>query len=192
MMNHFVKNCACAFLVSLLAYAGQAQTNDPFQQARSKLKDRKFTDARQDFERAKPKLLKVLAMPSGTSARQIHDATLRLRLRKMMPVKEKYITVLFIGSSMTLRWNMPLVVEKVAASAPAGRPRIISGQFTRGGTGIEVFWEDGDTHEMARGRIAAEPWDVVVLETSILRAAASNLKYGKLSVTLPKARTSSR
>jgi hypothetical protein len=111
-----------------------------------------------------------------------------MALMNTSDAKEKYITVFFVGSSMTLRGYMPSVVEAVSASAPAGQPRIITGKYTRGGTGIEVFWADGDTSDTSRGMIAAEPWDFVVLETSVLRTAESNLKYAKLFCDLIRTR----
>ncbi len=154
--------------------------------------------AEKDFERARTELQKVSAMPGANTmlvrldgwGNYVPSSEANRRLRKMNPAdgKEKYITVFFIGSSMTLRGYMPSVVETVSASAPAGQPRIITGKYTRGGTGIEVFWEDGETRDTSRGMIAAEQWDVVVLETSILRSAESNLKYGKLFCELIRSR----
>jgi tetratricopeptide (TPR) repeat protein len=154
-----------------------------------------------DFERAKPELQKVLTMPGAVTAPPIREDGMgsyipsipretKLRLQKMEPSdeKEKVITVLFIGSSMTIRGYMFQVVENLAASAPAGRPRIMSGLYGRGGTGIEVFWADGETGDTARGKIASMPWDAVVLETSILRSAESNLKYAKLFCDLLRSR----
>jgi hypothetical protein len=145
-----------------------------------------------DFERARPELQKVLTMPGvGTAPTRedgmgnyipslTREASLRLRTMGSANERESVITVLFIGSSMTLRGYMFQLVEDLAAAAPVGRPRIMSAIYGRGGTGIEVFWEDGETADTARGRLASMPWDVVVLETSVLRAADSNLKYGRL------------
>ena len=152
-----------------------------------------------DDKHAKPELEKVLTIP-GANTTQVRAGgwdnytparEARLRLLKMNPAdeKQKTIAVLFIGSSLTLRGYMPYIIEQIASSAPAGRPRIISGQHLRGGTGIEVFWEEGDTRrDTARGKIASVPWDVVVLETSVLRPAASNLKYGKLFCDLARSK----
>ena len=117
----------------------------------------------QDYARAKPELEKAQAMPGATD-RQIHEATLRLRLRKLIPGGEKVLTVLFIGASHTQVWEIPRVVEALAASAPAGRPRIIAGEYLRGGTAINKFWEEGAGPDTARGRIVAEPWDFMVFE----------------------------
>ncbi len=152
----------------------------------------------QDLEHAKSELQKVLTMPGANMRLNRDDGwgnyvparEARLRLLKMNPAdeKEEYITVFFVGSSLTLRGYMPLVVEQLSESAPAGRPRIISGTHLRGGTGIEVFWEDGETPDTARGKLLSFPWDVVVLETSVLRAAESNLKYGHLFCDFARSR----
>jgi len=152
----------------------------------------------QDYQRAKPELLKVLAMP-GAGARCMkpgrdnayspsREATLRLRLRKMIPAEEPSLTVLFIGSSMTMRGDMPFLLAALAASAPAGRPRIIPGLFARGGTKIDVFWNEGDTPDTARGTIAAEPWDAVVIETFYTMSRDDLFKYGTLFGNLIRSR----
>jgi len=143
-----------------------------------------------DFEHAKTELQKVLAMP-GAGARQAHDSNwdpffpgreATLRLRKMTPSddKEKTLTVLFIGSSMTVRAWMPFEVEDLSASAPAGTPRIRSANYVRGGTKIDVFWNDGDGRGTARERIASVPWDGVVLETFYNMKSEDLMKYGRL------------
>ncbi len=73
--------------------------------------------------------------------------------------------VLFVGSSHTLRGNVPCLVEQIAASAPPGRIRIVAGEQTRMGTGMSGHWNDGLAHDTARGAIAAGGWDTVVVET---------------------------
>ncbi len=143
-----------------------------------------------DFGHAKAELQKVLTMPGADDMQTRNEGwgnyspsrEANLRLIKMQPTDEKRntIAVCFIGSSMTTRGYMPHVVEAVAASAPAGRPRIITGKYTRGGTKIDVFWNDGDTRDTARGLIAALPWDAVVLETFYTMKPEELLKYGKL------------
>lgn len=117
-----------------------------------------------DYARAKTELEKVLTMP-GAGDKQTHEATLRLRLRKLIPGDEKVLTVLFIGASQTQVWNVPRIVEALAASAPVGIPRIVTGEYTRGGTGIQRFWEEGQGPETARDAIASDPWNFVVFET---------------------------
>ena len=117
-------------------------------------------------ERAKTELLRVVGM-AGQSAGspQTREALVRLSLRKWVPEEEATLNVLFIGSSHTIRGNVPLLVEQLAASAPAGTPRIRAGEHVRTGTGMRVFWEEGEAKHTARGKIAAESWDAVVVET---------------------------
>lgn len=116
--------------------------------------------------RAQVELQRVLGMPgqSGASA-QTRAALLRLSLRKWLPAEASVLNVLFIGSSHTIRGNIPLLVEQLAASAPPGTPRVRAGEHVRTGTGMRAFWEEGDSRHTARGKIAAEPWDAVVVET---------------------------
>lgn len=116
-----------------------------------------------DYERAGRELRKVLEMPDATYG-QIHEATLRLRLRKLLPADEKVITVLFIGSSHTQVRNVPQMVERLAASAPAGRPRIIATQSTFGGHTVQKLWALGDGPGTPRAAIAQNPWDYLVME----------------------------
>lgn len=153
-----------------------------------------------DFERAKPELQKVLTMPGAgaTPCREDgmgnflpslqREATLRLREMGPAGEKEKVITVLFVGSSMTMRGHMFQRVEELAASAPAGSPRIMSALYGRGGTKIDVFWNDGETRDTARGMIAALPWDVVVLETFCATKPEDLFRYGKLFADLARRR----
>ena len=119
-----------------------------------------------NFDRAKIELSKVLSMPGQNSTQKPwREANLRLRLRKLIPSNEPELKVFFIGSSHTLLGNVPLLVEQLSASAPAGTPRIVSGEHARMGTGMRAFWMQGDAPDTPRGKIAAEPWDVVVVET---------------------------
>jgi hypothetical protein len=106
---------------------------------------------------------RVLAMP-GASDKQVHEARLRLHLGKLLPADEGSVTVLFIGASHTQVWNIPQMVEVLAASAPAGCPRIISGEYLRGGTSIRKFWDEGDGPQTVRAVIAEDSWDFVVFE----------------------------
>lgn len=136
-----------------------------------------------DYEHAGDELRKVLEMP-GAQAGQIHEAKLRLCLRKLLPGDEKFLTVLFIGASHTQVWKIPQIVETLSTSAPAGRPRIIAGEFTRGGTMINQFWEDGAGPGTARDRIAADPWDYLVMETFFTMSQDDLVKYGTLFINL--------
>ena len=118
-----------------------------------------------NFERAKAELIQVLSMPGQTHTQKPwREANLRLRLRNLIPAEEPELKVFFIGSSHTLLGNVPLLVEQIAASAPKGTPRIVSGDHARMGTGMRTYWMQGDATDTPRGKIAAEPWDAVVVE----------------------------
>jgi hypothetical protein len=147
-----------------------------------------------DYERAKPELMKVLDMP-GAGVRPPWDggrifylpareAMLRLRLRNLIPDDKRVLKVLFIGSSHTLREDIPGLVTKLAESASADKPRIIAGDFVRMGTTINTFWDAGDSPDTARGVIKAEPWDAVVFETFYNMKYDDLLKYGTLFTDL--------
>ncbi|MEY5009397.1 MAG: hypothetical protein RLZZ253_536 [Verrucomicrobiota bacterium] len=118
------------------------------------------------LEKARTLFLSVCALPGqnpGTAP--YREARLRLHLRKLVPESAPCLKVLFIGSSHTQRGNVPLLVEQLAASAPPNIPRIFAGEKTRMGTGMRAHWNEGDAPDTARGRIAAEAWDAVVVET---------------------------
>lgn len=155
-----------------------------------------YYDAK-DYEHAKTELMKVLDMP-GAGTRPAWDggrmgyvpareAMLRLRLRNLVADDKKLLKVLFIGSSHTLRGNIPELVTQIAASAPADQPRLIVGDYVRMGTGLNTFWDAGDSPDTARGVIAAEPWDAVVFETFYNMNTDSILKYGTLIADLIRA-----
>jgi hypothetical protein len=86
--------------------------------------------------------------------------------------------VLFIGSSHTIRGNVPCLVEQIAASAPPERVRIVAGEQTRMGTGMRGHWNDGAAHDTARGKIAAGGWDTVVVETFYRTSREDLLELG--------------
>ncbi len=143
-----------------------------------------------DYQRAKPELLKVQNLPAANvrppwdGGRMGYvpgrEAMLRLRLRNLAPDDQKPLKVLFIGSSHTLRGNIPELVTQMAASASEGQPRLIAGDYIRMGTGLKTFWDAGDTLDTARGVISAEPWDAVVFETFYNMSKEDILKYGSL------------
>jgi hypothetical protein len=87
--------------------------------------------------------------------------------------------VLFIGSSHTIRGNVPCLVEQISASAPEGRVRIVAGEQTRMGTGMRGHWSDGVAHDTARGSIAAGGWDTVVVETFYRTSREDLLELGR-------------
>jgi tetratricopeptide (TPR) repeat protein len=118
------------------------------------------------LDQARSTLLAVCALPSQSPvSTPFREARLRLHLKKMVPAISPSMKVLFIGSSHTQRGNVPLLVEQLADSAPSHVPRIFAGEKTRMGTGMRSHWNEGDAPDTARGRLAAEPWDAVVVET---------------------------
>ena len=132
-----------------------------------------------NFERAKNELLKVLSMPGqNPTQKPWREANLRLHLRNLTPANGPELRVFFIGSSHTLLGNVPLLVEQLAASAPQGAPRIVSGDHARMGTGMRAFWMQGDEPDTPRGKITAEPWDAVVVETFYRMTREDLAEYG--------------
>jgi len=89
---------------------------------------------------------------------------------------------------MTLRGFMPFLVERLSAAAPAGRPRIMSGMYTRSGTRLNTFWDEGNGGGTARNMIESAPWDFVVVETYRSMKLEDVLKYGKLYADLARSR----
>ena len=118
----------------------------------------------QDYQRAAPELQKVLTM-TGAGERQIHEATLRLRLRKLTAGDEKVLTVLFIGASHTQVWDIPQIVEvwrpplprehraSLPADSSAAEP-----ESTSSGKRAQVPIRHG-------GKSPENPWDFVAFET---------------------------
>ncbi|RFC43805.1 MAG: hypothetical protein DVB28_001347 [Verrucomicrobia bacterium] len=140
-------------------------------------------------ELAKNELQKVASMPGQSPASpHTREALLRLSLRKWVPEEEPTLKVLFIGSSHTIRGNVPLLVEQIAASAPAGALRIRAGEHVRTGTGMRVFWEEGEARHTARGKIAGEPWDAVVVETFFRNPRETLEEYAAKYATLTRER----
>ena len=140
-------------------------------------------------ELAKSELQKVASMAGQSPVSpQTREALLRLSLRKWVPEAEPTLKVLFIGSSHTIRGNVPLLVEQIAASAPAGALRIRAGEHVRTGTGMRVFWEEGEARHTARGKIAAEPWDAVVVETFFRNPRETLEEYARKYADLARKR----
>jgi Tfp pilus assembly protein PilF len=140
-----------------------------------------------DFQRAKIELSKVLSLPGQSPTQKAwREAYLRLRLRNLIASDEKELKVFFIGSSHTLLGNIPLLVEQLASSAPAGTPRIISGDHARMGTGMRAFWSQGDAPDTPRGKIAAEPWDVIVVETFYRTSREDLAEFGDAYAALAR------
>lgn len=112
------------------------------------------------------------------------EASLRLQFRNLMPATQPTLKVLFIGSSHTLRQNIPQLVTQIAASSPENQPRILAGDYIYMGTNIATFWDAGDAPDTVRGIIASEPWDVVVFETFYNMKLQDLTKYVKLFTDL--------
>lgn len=150
-----------------------------------------------NFEQAQPELQKVLTMRTANEqrvrldgwSRTVPSVEAKLRLRKMNPEKDgKTITALFIGCSMTMRGMMPNVVEQLSASAPAERPRIVAAMHVRGGTRLDTHWDAGETIDTARGMMAEELWDIVVLDSFNTSKTDNLMKPGKLFVDLARSK----
>lgn len=154
-----------------------------------------------DYERAAPELKKVLTMKWADLRPQYgadpadrvdnipaREALLRLRLRNLTPADGQTLKVLFIGTSHTLRHDVPGLVMQSAASAPADKPRIIAGDYIRMGASIVNYWVDGDGPDTVRALIAAEPWDAVVFETYHTMSSADIAKYSALFADLIRSR----
>ena len=111
-------------------------------------------------------LTEVAKMPGQTSvSNPAREAASLLHREAGTGGPRRIQRVLFVGSSHTIRGNVPCLVEQIAASAPPGRVRIVAGEQTRMGTGMRGHWNDGRAHDTARGKIAAGGWDTVVVET---------------------------
>src|SRR5215470_15788899 len=61
--------------------------------------------------------------------------------------------VLFIGNSQIFYNDLPRMVEALAESAPADRPRIRADCFVAGGASLEGLWNKGDGKGTARAKI---------------------------------------
>jgi hypothetical protein len=69
------------------------------------------------------------------------------------------VRVLFIGNSYTYFNNLPVLLEKLAASAPNARP-VKATMFVEGGATLHRLWDQ----KKAIGLIQKEHWDYVVLQ----------------------------
>lgn len=134
-----------------------------------------------DLVSARLELEKIPKMPGQTAAsRPTREAVLRMNLQKWITPSDPVLKVLFVGSSHTLLGNLPLLVEQISASAPAGSVRIVAGEQARTGTGMRGHWADGEGFDTARGKISTEPWDVVVVETFYRLTRDEMRQYGGL------------
>src|SRR5687768_3900314 len=76
----------------------------------------------------------------------------------------KEIHVLFVGNSQIFYNDLPKIVETLADSAAADKPRIKAGRALFGGASLESHWNKGTGEGTARAKIAGEKWDYVVLQ----------------------------
>jgi hypothetical protein len=124
-------------------------------------------------------LAELPSMPGQTSVSGPARESICLLQRREPPGGPRRIQrVLFVGSSHTIRGNLPCLVEQIAASAPPDRVRITAGEQTRMGTGMRAHWNDGVAHDAARGVIAAGGWDTVVVETFYRTSREDLLAFG--------------
>lgn len=90
------------------------------------------------------------------------------------------IRVLFVGNSQIFFNDLPTIVEAIADSAPAGRPRIKAERALAGGASLESHWNRGTDKGTPRARIAEEKWDYVVLQEIYNGKPESFNKHGRL------------
>jgi pyruvate/2-oxoglutarate dehydrogenase complex dihydrolipoamide acyltransferase (E2) component len=69
----------------------------------------------------------------------------------------KPLRVLFIGNSLTYANDLPLLVQALARAAGED---LYQEEITKGGTGLDDHWQDGD----AQRALERARWDVVVLQ----------------------------
>ncbi len=124
-------------------------------------------------------LAELPEMPGQTTVSgPAREAVCLLRRQEKPGGPRRIQRVLFVGSSHTIRGNVPALVEQIAASAPPERVRIVAGERTRMGTGMRGHWNDGLAHDTARGWIAAGGWDTVVVETFYRTSREDLLAFG--------------
>ncbi len=117
-------------------------------------------------------LLVVAAMPVAAQDKKV-DAP-------------KPIRVLFVGNSQFYFNNLHKIVEALAESAPKNRPRIVadakpSDRAIAGGATLESHWKKGTGQDTARGKIAGEKWDFVILQDySGVTSKENFTEYAKL------------
>jgi len=94
--------------------------------------------------------------------------------------KAKELQVLFIGNSQIYYNDLPRMVEALAESAPADRPRIRAARFVSGGASLERLWNAGPDKDTARARILEKKWDYVILQEIYNARPESMNKYAPL------------
>src|SRR5262245_27604541 len=94
--------------------------------------------------------------------------------------KARDLHVLFIGNSQIYFNDLPRLVEALAESAPADRPRIHADRFVAGGASLERLWNAGDGKGTARAKILEKKWDHVILQDIYFVKPDSFNKYARL------------
>ncbi len=90
------------------------------------------------------------------------------------------LQVLFIGNSQIFFNDLPRMLEALADSAPAERPRIRAARFVAGGASLESLWNAGNGKGTARAKIREKKWDYVILQDIYLVKPDSFNKYAPL------------
>lgn len=90
------------------------------------------------------------------------------------------IRVLFVGNSQIFYNDLPKILDELSASAPKDRPRIKAERLVFGGASLESHWNKGDGNDTARGKIAAEKWDYVVIQEIYYAKPEPFDKYARL------------
>lgn len=140
-------------------------------------------------EAARRELLKVLDI-AGARAQDHHAARLYLALGEPKDTPDRALTVLFVCNSYLHNNNVPEIVERLSESSPKGAPRIITAEVYRGGTSLMKHWKEGFGAEAARGKIAAESYDYVVLQEYGPWEEEEFVKYATLFHQLVKSKQS--
>lgn len=96
------------------------------------------------------------------------------------PGKVRDLHVLFIGNSQIFYNDLPRMLEALADSAPAERPRIRAARFVAGGASLETLWKAGDGKGTARAKIREKKWDYVILQDIYLARPDSFNKHAAL------------
>jgi len=94
--------------------------------------------------------------------------------------RAKDLHVLFIGNSQIYFNDLPRVVEALAESALAERPRIRTDRFVAGGASLERLWNAGVGKGTARAKILEKNWDYVILQDIYFVKPDSFNKYASL------------
>ncbi len=94
--------------------------------------------------------------------------------------KAKEISVLFVGNSQVYYNDLPRILEALAESAPADRPRIRTDRFVSGGASLERFWEAGTGKGTVRAKLAEKKWDFVIVQEIFNAKPESFNKYAPL------------